>query len=120
MSTIYTNVNEPVDIEIEKYRDFRIELQFNSVDDNGVETPMDLTGYSFEMQFRKSVDDVLYTYSIENMSVNGSVLTIWIENSETGMFEFDTCLYDLIMSKNNFIETVMHGRVKVVGTVTRI
>jgi len=111
-------------ITIEQGADFQLELVYQ--DDNG--DPIDLTGYTAEMQIREKLttDPPFLTLSTANGRIvidgpNGSI-TLSIANADTAALTQTAGVYDLELTSGDatpVIVRLIEGQVKISQEVTR-
>ena len=89
-------------------------------------TPINLTGYTSRMQFRRSAAsaDALYTASTTNgdITLGGSAgtIAIAIDATDTAAFDFGCAAYDLeVESAGGIVYRLLEGGVEVSLEVTR-
>lgn len=94
-------------------------------DTNGV--PVNLQGYSARMQLRSPIDspDVIHELTTENGGITlhlnpAGKISLFISDSDTAAFDFDTCDYDLeVVAPNGYVYKLMKGEVTLDKEVTR-
>ena len=100
----------------------RYGVQFTWEDKDG--NPVDLTGFSGQIQFRdeKESTTILYdsdTNSDLTLGPDPGSISFNIDTASTAAFSFDKALYDLEMSKDGETERLLEGRVYLSKEVTR-
>jgi hypothetical protein len=116
---VYETEYAPIDIDIDKNRNFRRPFQF--LEDDGV-TPIDMTGFSVTAQIRKeeSVDSTLiedFTVDTSDL-VNGNIVLI-LSVAQTAAINHSTGYYDIKVTDLTPTTTSwVKGKVSIHGTVT--
>ena len=87
--------------------------------------PKDLTGFTGAMQAREDVTAavILFNLTTNNggLSIVGGVITIRIEAATTAAFDFDTAVYDLMLTApDGTVTRLVEGKIKVSPDVTRL
>jgi hypothetical protein len=105
--------------------DFIEELEFNETDDDGVETPIDFTGYTFEMQIRQNIDSTTTIATTPTditvaMTATTNIIKITILDTFTTTLSPSSAVYDLRWTDTSSNKrTFLKGTVDFVKTVTR-
>lgn len=91
---------------------------------NDDKTPVDITDYVPQIQFRneKDSDEILYDSSIgDDIDLDGpnGIINFNIPTAVTTLFTFDNCLYDLELTKDGETVRLVEGRVYLNKEVTR-
>lgn len=88
--------------------------------------PVDLSGYTARMQFRKSIKDAtaLHSLTTENggITLNNTTktITLLIPKVDTELFTFNTAVYDLeLVSTGNEVAIPVSGDIEIEKNVTR-
>ena len=120
--------SQQVNIEIDKGSTFRAYIIINDVDDQGVKTPKDLTGYTARMQIRSAIDSdtVLHTMTTENGGFSITALDgridFYISDTDSTAFDFEDAVYDfeaIDSGDTGDVVRYIYGDVKAFDEVTR-
>lgn len=94
---------------------FRKEFAFYNIDDQGVKTPIDISGATVKCQCRESSDlnsPLIFEFSV---SINANSVTISLTPLQTQAIEAGSYVYDLQIDD----VTKLYGKIKLIGDITK-